>query len=267
MRPGLCAEKPAGNRRHRRQGPAATDASLSHLFLSRLPAPELSVLPRAGRKICHAILASLSPAKKAGAPKGVAAIFRCRWRRSSIMAGCLGQDGDDEGILFEMNWMHLLPERWLRPAGTARTGPAPTIAEGGPFRVHTLVTSLCRRAVWGLRGGWGVVVVVAGREAQSSLVSQPCQPHHLAASTTLSASSASRSPEQRLPYPGPCFTTTTSPVPGWPSALLMHRHPSPFRHMGLPTDQQMTLRRGGKTPQREACLVGLVKNVLSCPVP
>lgn len=127
------------------------------------------------------------------------------------MAGCSGQDGDDEGILFEMNWMHLLPERWLRPAGTARTGPAPTIAEGGPFRVHTLVTSLCRRAVWGLRGGWGVVVVVAGREAQSSLVSQPCQPHHLAASTTLSASSASRSPEQRLPYPGPCFTTTTSP--------------------------------------------------------
>lgn len=149
MRPGLCAEKPARNRRHRRrQGPAATDASLSHLFLSRLPASELSVLPRAGRKICHAILASLSPSKKAGAPKGVAAIFRCRWRRSSIMAGCSGQDGDDEGVLFrrQMKWTQLLPGRWLRRAGTARTGPAPTIAEGGPFRApHSSPLSAAER--------------------------------------------------------------------------------------------------------------------------
>lgn len=127
---------------------------------------------------------------------------------------------------FEMNWMHLLPERWLRPAGTARTGPAPTIAEGGPFRVHTLVTSLCRRAVWGLRGGWGVVVVVAGREAQSSLVSQPCQPHHLAASTTFvsllcveisgTASSLSRAMFHHHHQPSPrlavCIVDASTPL-------------------------------------------------------
>lgn len=155
MRPGLCAEKPAGNRRHRRQGPAATDASLSHLLLSRLPAPELSVLPRAGRKICHAILASLSPAKKAGAPKGVAAIFRCRWRRSSIMAGCSGQDGDDEGILFR-NELDAPPSRTV--ASTSRHGTnrsRPNNSGRRTFsRPHTRHRSLPQSGL-GLEGGMG----------------------------------------------------------------------------------------------------------------
>lgn len=155
MRPGLCAEKPAGNRRHRRQGPAATDASLSHLFLSRLPPPELSVLPRAGRKICHAILASLSPAKKAGAPKGVAAIFRCRWRRSSIMAGCSGQDGDDEGILFR-NELDAPPSRTV--ASTSRHGKnrsGPNNSGRRTFsRPHTRHLSLPQSGL-GLEGGMG----------------------------------------------------------------------------------------------------------------
>lgn len=155
MRPGLCAEKPARNRRHRRrQGPAATDASLSHLFLSRLPASELSVLPRAGRKICHAILASLSPSK-AGALKGVDAIVRCRSRRSSIMAGCSGQDGDDEGVLFR-NEMDATPSRTV--ASTSRHGTnrsRPNNRGRRSFsRPHTPHLSLPQSGL-GLEGGMG----------------------------------------------------------------------------------------------------------------
>lgn len=157
------------------------------------------------------------------------------------MAGCSGHDGNHEhGVLFRNEIKtQLFPERRLPRAGTAQTGPAPTIAEGGPFRVHARLAPLSAAEQFGTWGGWGWW----RGEAQSSLVSQPCQPHHLAASTTLSASSASRSPEQRLPSPGPCFTTATSPVPGWPSALLMYRHPSPFRHMGLATDD---IEEGGE---------------------
>lgn len=168
------------------------------------------------------------------------------------MAGCSGHDGNHEhGVLFRNEIKtQLFPERRLPRAGTAQTGPAPTIAEGGPFRVHARLAPLSAAEQFGTWGGWGWW----RGEAQSSLVSQPCQPHHLAASTTLSASSASRSPEQRLPSPGPCFTTATSPVPGWPSALLMYRHPSPFRHMGLATDD---IEEGGRRLNKKLVSLGL----------
>ena len=49
-----------------------------------------------------------------------------------------------------------------------------------------------------------------------------------------------------FPTQGHVSPPITSPVPGWPSALLMHRHPSPFRHMCLDFEE------GERTPQQRS---------------
>lgn len=115
------------------------------------------MLPRVGRTICHAISVSLSPSET-GAPKGVA-MSRCPLDSGvrSIMAGCSGHDGNHEhGVLFRNEIKtQLFPERRLPRAGTAQTGPAPTIAEGGPFRVHARLAPLSAAEQFGAWGGGG----------------------------------------------------------------------------------------------------------------
>lgn len=181
------------------------------------------MLPRVGRTICHAISVSLSPSET-GAPKGVA-MSRCPLDSGvrSIMAGCSGHDGNHEhGVLFRNEIKtQLFPERRLPRAGTAQTGPAPTIAEGGPFRVHARLAPLSAAEQFGAWGGG----VVAGRGAKfprfpAVPASSPCSQHDfvslLCVEISGTASSLSRAMFHHRHQPSPrlavCIVDVSTPL-------------------------------------------------------